>query len=99
MLLLPDECTPAQSVLRTLRQGTLSGHTDAVPATFEPRKARASFDWRTDELTPQLQLPHLRIELVEYRGPRAIRRANFGLRLSFLANYIQKMVKICLNYY
>jgi hypothetical protein len=33
------------------------------------------------------------------RGSRAIRRANFGLRIIFLANYIQTMVKFCLNYY
>jgi hypothetical protein len=29
---------------------------------------------------------------------RAIRRANLRLRLSFFANYIQTMVKFCLNY-
>jgi hypothetical protein len=34
-----------------------------------------------------------------YRGSRAIRRAIFELRHSFLANYIQKMVKFSLNYY
>jgi hypothetical protein len=30
-----------------------------------------------------------------YRGSRAIRRAIFELRLSILANYIQKMLKFC----
>ena len=34
-----------------------------------------------------------------YRGSRAIRRAIFNLRLSFLANYIQTMLKFGLNYY
>jgi hypothetical protein len=34
-----------------------------------------------------------------YRGSRAIRRAIFELRLSFLTNYIQTMVNFCLNYY
>jgi hypothetical protein len=34
-----------------------------------------------------------------YRGSRAIRRANLRLRPSFLANYIQTMVKLVLNYH
>jgi hypothetical protein len=37
--------------------------------------------------------------LRSYRGSRAIRKANFELRLSFLANYIQTMLNFCLNYY
>jgi hypothetical protein len=36
-------------------------------------------------------------EMSGYRGSRAMRRANLGLRLSFLANYIQTLVFLLLK--
>jgi hypothetical protein len=43
--------------------------------------------------------PALGLHSYDYRGSRAIRKAIFESRLSFLAKYIQTMLKFCLNYY